>query len=124
MRNASKVSAGVVGFPKLTRQTEAVSWETLAQSQIPAVAFDESSRALMRRLHDGCQDGACDADREQAFANAMENLRRDVALDTLKNRFELRRKVHAWFVAEWPTDAEQLTERVYDELFLTPSSDP
>jgi hypothetical protein len=37
----------------------------------------------------------------------------------------LHRAMHEWFVAQSaPADLEALNEKVYAELFLTPSSDP
>jgi hypothetical protein len=46
-------------------------------------------------------------------------------LDTVRNEYQLHRKIHKWFLAgEAPADFDALNERVYAELFLTPSSDP
>ncbi len=54
----------------------------------------------------------------------LDNLRRTVAADTAFNEYDLHRRAHEWFVNEQVGDLLSLNERVYDELFLTPSSDP
>lgn len=48
-----------------------------------------------------------------------------MALDTVKNEYLLHRQIHQWFLeANKTSDVNQLNEKVYAELFLTPSSDP
>jgi hypothetical protein len=48
-----------------------------------------------------------------------------MALDMVKNEYTLHRQIHRWFIdGEASADADALNERVYAELFLTPSSDP
>ena len=54
----------------------------------------------------------------------MTNLRRSVAIDTIFNDVDLHRRIHEWFAAGEVEDLASLNERVYDELFLTPSDDP
>jgi hypothetical protein len=52
-------------------------------------------------------------------------LESSVALDTVKNEYRLHREIHRWLSdASDQPDVETLNERVYAELFLTPSSDP
>ena len=48
-----------------------------------------------------------------------------MALDTVKNEYLLHRRIHRWYVdGVAPADFDALNEKVYAELFLTPSSDP
>lgn len=48
-----------------------------------------------------------------------------MVLDTVKNEYLLHRQIHQWFLeANKTSDVNQLNEKVYAELFLTPSSDP
>lgn len=55
----------------------------------------------------------------------LAKLRTSIALDTVRNEYLLHRQIHQWFInSEAPDDLETLNERVYAELFLTPSSDP
>lgn len=62
--------------------------------------------------------------KQQLTAELLDNLRRTVAADTAFNEYDLHRRVHEWFVNDEVGDLHSLNERVYDELFLTPSSDP
>jgi hypothetical protein len=57
---------------------------------------------------------------------AQQSLRRNLALDTLRNEQEIHREIHGWWAsgAAAPLDLAGLSRRVYDELFLTPRSDP
>lgn len=74
------------------------------------VVFSAPSLALMRT-------------KQPLTEELMANLRRTVAIDTLAND-ELHGVIHAWFAAGEVTDLATLNERVYAELFLTPSDDP
>lgn len=50
-----------------------------------------------------------------------------IALDTVRNEYKLHRAIHQWMADEsvpLTTPVDQLNERVYAELFLTPRSDP
>jgi hypothetical protein len=62
--------------------------------------------------------------KQQLTAELLDNLRRTVASDTASNEYDLHRRVHEWFANGEVSDLYSLNERVYDELFLTPSSDP
>ena len=55
----------------------------------------------------------------------LAKLRASIAVDTVRNEYLLHRQIHEWFVSGTaPSDIDALNERVYAELFLTPSSDP
>jgi len=77
---------------------------------IENIAFHPASLALMRT-------------KQPLTDELMKNLRRSVALDTLLNR-ELHGIIHEWFALGQVKDLASLNERVYAELFLTPSDDP
>jgi hypothetical protein len=62
--------------------------------------------------------------KQELTETLMDNLRRSVAADTALNEFDLHRRAHGWFADGQVRDLYSLNERVYDELFLTPSSDP
>lgn len=75
------------------------------------VQFSESTLRLM-------------SSKQELTDQVMDNLRRTIAADTAFNENELHRRVHEWFMNGEVGDLVSLNERVYDELFLTPSSDP
>jgi hypothetical protein len=54
----------------------------------------------------------------------VQNFERYMALDTVRNEYMLHTKLHAWLITQPYHDTETLNEKVYAELFLTPSSDP
>jgi hypothetical protein len=47
-----------------------------------------------------------------------------LALDTVRNECLLHRQIHRWFADNEVDGLDALNERVYNELFLTPRSDP
>ena len=86
-------------------------WRTFGEAQKSDVIFSESTLQLMRS-------------KQTLTDEVLDNLRRTVAADTAFNEYDLHRRVHEWFALGQVTDLHTLNERVYDELFLTPSSDP
>jgi hypothetical protein len=86
-------------------------WRTIGEQQKAGVTFSESTLQLMRS-------------KQTLTDEVLDNLRRTVAADTTFNEYDLHRRVHEWFALGQVRDLYSLNERVYDELFLTPSSDP
>ena len=74
------------------------------------VVFSAESLALMRS-------------KQPLSDELLDGLRRTVAMDTRVNA-ELHGLIHGWFKMEEVKDLASLNERVYAELFLTPSDDP
>jgi hypothetical protein len=86
-------------------------WRRIGEEQKDNVHFSEGSLALMRT-------------KQPLTEEMLDNLRRTVATDTAYNEGELHRRAHEWFANGEVRDLASLNERVYAELFLTPSSDP
>ncbi len=61
---------------------------------------------------------------ESPLIRLVSNLQDTIALDTVRNEYVLHRRIHDWFAAGQVGELAALNERVYAELFLTPSSDP
>lgn len=76
------------------------------------------SRVLLLRKHRP-------ADRAEAF-RVIDGFEELVALDTVRNEFLLHATVHRWLAEPGPAvpTLDELDQRVYAELFLTPESDP
>ncbi|HYI11622.1 MAG TPA: hypothetical protein VEK57_21370 [Thermoanaerobaculia bacterium] len=83
----------------------------LGEQSIDSVQFSEPSLALMRR-------------KQELTPELLHNLRRSVAADTLFNEYELHRRLHVWYAYGEVMTLEKLNDRVYAELFLTPTGDP
>jgi hypothetical protein len=59
------------------------------------------------------------------LARTLQNLEQYLALDTVRNDYLMRTKLHAWFATgEAAGGVETLNELVYAQLFKTPGSDP
>jgi hypothetical protein len=86
-------------------------WRRIGEETKDTVHFSEGSLALMRL-------------KQPLTEELLDNLRRTVATDTAYNEGELHRRAHEWFADGEVRDLASLNERVYAELFLTPSSDP
>lgn len=98
----------------MLRVVPAERWVALGEEQAKDVVFSPESIALIRS-------------KSEASANVdvlLENLRRTVASDNAFNELDLHRRIHQWFIDGAVTDLDSLNERVYRELFLTPSDDP
>ena len=113
----------------LPAATDAAAWDRIAALHLADARLDQSSINLIRRHHHYTHQPAS-ASRtktlltETALSRIVRNLERSIALDTVRNEYVLRATIHSWFVSGAEgADVEGLNERVYAELFLTPSSD-
>ena len=61
---------------------------------------------------------------EDPIVRLVRSFESSIALDTVRNEFLLHRTIHEWLAAGNVPPVDQLNERVYAELFLTPDSDP
>lgn len=65
---------------------------------------------------------------EQQLKRVVASFERVMARDTAQNQFRFRRQILSWLIEanqqQRPLDMTVLNRRVYDELFLTPASDP
>jgi hypothetical protein len=98
----------------MLRTVPAERWVELGEEQAKDVVFSPQSIALIRSK----------SDKSANVIELLENLRRTVASDTVFNETDLHRRIHQWFLTGEVKDLDSLNERVYRELFLTPSDDP
>jgi hypothetical protein len=113
-------------------------WRAIAARHLNAAVLDESSRELVSREvpHAPMTSKVATAPAagklaiskgriEDPLLRVVLNFQESMALDTVKNEYTLHRQIHNWFAkGQAPAEADALNERVYAELFLTPSSDP
>ena len=103
----------------LEAATDLTAWNKIADLHNGDARLDVGIRALMMR-----QNQSLGADKE-LLSRTVKNLEHYMALDTVRNEYMLRTKLHAWFVAgQASTDVDTLNELVYAQLFQTPRSDP
>lgn len=102
--------------------SDAELWDRIAARHDQDVAFSAASLALVERQQWRSGDREQDA---ADHARAIAALRRAVALDTLRNEFELHRQIHTRLLAgAGAIDLHDLNRWIYSDLFLTPRSDP
>lgn len=103
----------------LEAATDLSAWNKIAELHQSDALLDSNSIALMAH-----QNPALRAD-QGLLARTVKNLEKYMALDAARNEYMLHTKLHAWFVTGMTgAGVETLNERVYAQLFLTPSSDP
>jgi hypothetical protein len=104
-------------------------WQRIAQLPGRAAELDSASKQLMRReFPTAAVAGALAGSKfkvEDPLVRLVQSFESSISVDSVKNEYLLHRRVHDWFVTgEVPADFDALNERIYAELFLTPSSDP
>jgi hypothetical protein len=111
-----------------TLEDEAV-WQQIAALHAEEAQIDAASRELIRSQN----PTAAVAGRlamtkrivEDPLVRLVRSLESSIALDTVKNEYRLHRQIHGWLAdVNYRPGIDELNERVYAELFLTPSSDP
>jgi hypothetical protein len=112
----------------LERMTDEETWNKIAALYLADAKLDATSIELIRRQNPytgetpDARVGQLPADR---LAKLVQNFERAIALDTTRNEYLIHSKLRAWLLSNrGRLDTETFNERVYAELFLTPSSDP
>jgi hypothetical protein len=114
---------------ELAAATDDSAWTKIAALHAGDARLDERSIALIRRHIPAASENPSAAQAkppaQDQLSRIVSNLESNMALDTVRNEYVLRNKIHAWLVT-WPrnTSLDTLNEKVYAELFLTPGSDP
>jgi hypothetical protein len=114
---------------ELERRTDDELWEKIAALHAEESQLDDASVALIRKQNPtALQAGRVTITKrrvEDPLLRMVRNLQSSIAVDTVRNEYLLHRQIHHWFAeGQPPRDVDKLNERVYAELFLTPSSDP
>jgi hypothetical protein len=112
-----------------TKLDDEETWARIAALHADDAMLDAPSLALIRsQSPTAAQAGKIAMTKrvvEDPLVRMVRTLESSIALDTVKNEFRLHREIHRWLSdAGTASDVETLNERVYAELFLTPSSDP
>lgn len=105
------------------------AWRKIANLHRDEARLDQQSVALVRLENSNALEAGAIAVMkrivEDPILRAVRTFEDSIALDTVRNEYDLHRKIHEWFIEGSAfTDVDTLNERVYAELFLTPSSDP
>jgi hypothetical protein len=98
---------------------ESTAWQKIAALHDGEVKLDARSIAVIRSQYHTLRPT------HEALLRIINNLERNMAIDTVRNRYLLHSRIHQWFVdGVVKQDVDSLNERVYARLFLTPGSDP
>jgi hypothetical protein len=101
--------------------TDQATWNRIAELYISDAKLDQNSIAVIR----GKKFQSANPQKD-GLARLVNNFETAIALDTVRNEYMLHRQIHQWFVQDnnQTSNLDALNEKVYAELFLTPSSDP
>ncbi|TBR59270.1 hypothetical protein B4U84_16920 [Westiellopsis prolifica IICB1] len=101
--------------------TDQAAWNRIARLYISDAKLDQNSIAVIRAKKFQSANSQKDG-----LARVVNNFETAIALDTVRNEYMLHRQIHQWFVQDnnQTSNLDALNEKVYAELFLTPSSDP
>ncbi|MGJ5674934.1 MAG: hypothetical protein ACR9NN_15190 [Nostochopsis sp.] len=101
--------------------TDQATWNRIARLYTSDAKLDQNSIALIRAKKFQAANTQKDG-----LAKLVSNFETAIALDTVRNEYMLHRQIHQWFVQgnNQTSNLDVLNEKVYAELFLTPSSDP
>jgi len=104
-------------------------WHSIADLHRGEVKLDKASIRLIRNERpDAFRAGTVAVTKcrvEDPILKAVRTFEDSISLDTVRNEHLLHSQIHRWFAqGEVPAELAALNERVYAELFLTPSSDP
>jgi hypothetical protein len=102
--------------------TDEETWTRIASRHLADATLDSQSTGLIKRQMRDVWSGA---PLEIKTKGLLQKLRQNIALDTVRNEYMIHSKLHGWLSSGFiPDEVNKLNEKVYAELFLTPSSDP
>jgi hypothetical protein len=101
----------------LETNTNLDDWKKIAALHRSDATLDKNSVAMIGRQT--FKKGS-----DENLSKLINNFESFIALDTVRNEYLMHTKLHALFVAGYANDLDRLNEKVYAELFLTPSTDP
>lgn len=115
---------------ELEAKMDEATWAKIAALHSEDARLDQGSRTLMARKNpDAFAAGKLALSKrvvEDPLVRAARQFERSMAEDTVRNEYLFHTRIHEWLGQAVPQarDAAVLNEKVYAELFLTPSTDP
>ena len=98
------------------------------ESRARNVAQRSKARSAVRKVVEAINAGKkarTKAIVEDPLLRVVANFQQSIAVDTIRNEYLFHREIHHWLAqADSSLAIDTLNERVYAELFLTPSNDP
>ena len=123
--------AGVLAAQQLAEATDDAVWGEIAQLHAADAQLDAGSVVAdpRRRTPRPARPGrwrSPSMSRKAPCCGSVRNFQNSIAIDTVRNEYTFHRQIHDWLAAMPAADlnVNELNERVYAELFLTPGNDP
>jgi hypothetical protein len=115
LAGGSGVRPAVAASPAVAADRRALAKSVAEAPLLRAILPPATRERIVRGASDAGADGRL----------ALARFERALAEDTRRNETELHAAIHAWLAAPAaPDDVEVLNDRVYADLFLTPTGDP
>ncbi len=123
------IAAALPTAPSPEEFQDEAMWQAIAALYAEDSQLDQTSRDLIRSEN----PTAAVAGRlaitkrivEDPLVRLVRSLQESIALDTVRNEYQLHRRIHGWLAdGAYRPDVETLNTRVYAEVFLTPERDP
>lgn len=116
-------------LPSTMDELDEATWQRIAALHADDSQLDATSVALIKAENPNAviagKRAVTKAFVEDPLAKLVRTFQTSIALDTVRNEYVLHRQLHQWFAeGNAEADLRALNERVYAQLFLTPSSDP
>ncbi|HWN08324.1 MAG TPA: hypothetical protein VNO50_03475 [Pyrinomonadaceae bacterium] len=118
--------AMLAGGEELGTATDEATWRKIAELHQSDSRLDKRSLGLiLRQTHKALRSEGGERATDKMFAELVQKLEMNVALDTVRNEYQLHNRIFAWLIdSRENIDLNKLNKKVYAELFLTPASDP
>jgi hypothetical protein len=108
----------------LAQITDQPTWEKLAQRYVNDAKLDAKSIALIEAKKTATAVNPA-LFQPQLMSSIVRSFESAMALDTVRNEYELHSQIYQWFMQDSGTlTVNELNDKVYNKLFLTPASDP
>jgi hypothetical protein len=113
----------------LSQSMDDALWKQISELHTNDVALDSGALGLIRTKHRlqpaAASMGPKHASDKDSLRAMLDNLKRSIAEDTVRNEYLFHARIHEWLAAPGVNVmVDALNSRVYAELFLTPESDP
>lgn len=119
MTEATMLRAMTAPADSLGRITDESAWRKIAALHMSETKLDDQSIGLIKRQTQKL------ADSSKTFDSLIQKLQESIALDTVRNEYRMHTKLYAWLAMDrGRSDVKAFNEKVYAQLFITPSSDP
>ena len=116
----------MAGGEELGTATDEATWKKIAELHLADARLDKPSVGLiLRQTHKALMTEGGARTTDQALANLVRKLEMNIALDTVRNEYQLHNRIYTWLINDRDNvELNKLNKKVYAELFLTPASDP